>query len=100
MFLAGLHSGGTVGITAVSADALDPAALSKVIAGSDAVISALRFDVPAAILLSIVKQAGITRVLFTGGASSLEVAPGVRLIDAPDFSEEAKPFVLGAYHLP
>ncbi|WP_127752199.1 NAD(P)-dependent oxidoreductase [Devosia sp. 1566] len=82
-------------VTAVSADAFDPAALAKVIAGSDAVISALRFDVPAATLLSAVKQAGIGRVLFTGGAGSLEVAPGVRLIDAPDFPEEAKPFVQG-----
>ena len=82
-------------VTPVRGDAFDPAALSTLIQGSDAVISALRFDVSAATLLSAAKQAGVTRFLFTGGAGSLEVAPGVRLIDAPGFPEEARPFVQG-----
>jgi putative NADH-flavin reductase len=82
-------------VTPVAGDAFDPAALSKLLKGSDAVISALRFDVPAATLLSAVRQAGVTRLLVTGGAGSLEVAPGVRLIDAPNFPDEAKPFVMG-----
>lgn len=32
------------------------------------------------------------RLLVTGGASSLEVAPGVRVIDTPEFPEEWKAF--------
>ncbi len=82
-------------VTPITGDAFDPAALSKLIMGRDAVISALRFDVPAQTLLSAVRQAGISRLLVTGGAGSLEVAPGLRLIDAPNFPEEAKPFVMG-----
>lgn len=83
------------GVTPVTGDAFDPAGLSRLIQGSDAVISALRFDVPAETLLSAVRQAGVTRLLVTGGAGSLEIAPGLRLIDAPDFPEEAKPYVMG-----
>ena len=78
------------GVKAAAGDASDPAALAQTIKGSDAVISALHFDVSAATLLSAVKQAGVKRLLVTGGAASLEVAPGVRLIDAPDFPEAWK----------
>jgi hypothetical protein len=39
--------------------------------------------------------AGVDRLLVTGGAASLEVAPGVRLIDTPDFPEEWKTFAQG-----
>jgi hypothetical protein len=40
------------------------------------------------------KAAGVPRLLVTGGAGSLEVAPGVRLIDTPDFPEAFKPYAL------
>jgi uncharacterized protein len=83
------------GVTPVAGDASDPAALAKLIRGTDAVISALHFDVSAETLLSALKQAEVERLLVTGGAGSLEVAPGLRLIDTPDFPEEAKPIVLG-----
>lgn len=36
------------------------------------------------------KQAGITRLLVVGGAGSLEVKPGLRVIDTPDFPEQWK----------
>lgn len=85
----------TDGVTAVAADASDPAALASLIAGSDAVISALHFDVTAETLLSALRQAGVGRLLVTGGAASLEVAPGKRLIDTPDFPEEWKLFAMG-----
>ena len=78
-------------VTPVRGDAFDPAALSKLIQGSDAVISALRFDVPAATLLSAAKQAGVTRFLFTGGAGSLEVAPGYGLSMPPAFLKKPDP---------
>jgi len=83
------------GVTAQAGDASDPAALSALISGSDAVISALHFDVPAETLLSAIRTAGFPRLLVTGGAASLEVAPGKRLIDSPDFLEEWKPFAMG-----
>ncbi|MDF0541948.1 NAD(P)-dependent oxidoreductase [Sphingobium sp. H39-3-25] len=83
------------GVSAKAGDASDPAALADLLRGTDAVISALHFDVPAATLLAALKSAGVDRLLVTGGAASLEVAPGLRLIDAPDFPEEWKVFAQG-----
>ena len=83
------------GITPVAGDASDPAALAGLIRGSDAVISALHFDVPARTLLSALQQAGVARLLVTGGAASLEVAPGIRMIDTPEFPEDWKAFARG-----
>lgn len=82
------------GVTAVAGDASDAAALADLIRGSDAVVSALHHDVPAETLLGALKAAGVPRLLVTGGAGSLEVAPGVRLIDTPDFPEAFKPYAL------
>ena len=83
------------GVTPVAGDASDTAALADLIEGSDAVISALHFDIPAATILGALKTAGVPRLLVTGGAASLEVAPGVRLIDTPEFPEEWKTFARG-----
>lgn len=88
-----IHAGS--GVTPVAGDASDSAALADLIRGSDAVISALHFDVPAETLLSALRQAGVARLLVTGGAASLEVAPGKRLIDTPDFPEDWKVFAMG-----
>lgn len=79
------------GVTLVQGDATDAAALAPLLAGHDAVISAGRFlssDVNA--LLSAVKTAGIPRLLVVGGAGSLEVAPGMALIDTPQFPQAYK----------
>jgi putative NADH-flavin reductase len=38
-----------------------------------------------------VKQSGVKRLIVIGGAGSLEVAPGVQLIDTPQFPAEYKP---------
>lgn len=85
------------GVTPVAGDAADPTALARLIRGNDAVISALNFDIPADALLSALKQAGVGRLLVTGGAASLETAPGVRLIDDPNLQvpEAWKPAMLG-----
>ena len=83
------------GVTPVAGDASDPAALADLIKGSDAVISALHFDVPAATILGALKTAGVPRLLVTGGAASLEVAPGVLLFDTPQFPAEWKPIAKG-----
>ena len=83
------------GVTPVAGDASDDAALAELIKGSDAVISALHFDVPAETILTALKTAGVPRLLVTGGAASLEVEPGVRLIDTPEFPEEWKGMAQG-----
>ncbi len=79
-------------IKPVAGDASDAPALASLVKGSDAVISALHHDIPAATILQALKTAGVPRLLVTGGASSLEVAPGVKLIDTPEFPEEWKVF--------
>ena len=83
------------GVTVRAGDASDPAALAGLIAGAKAVISALHFDIPAQTLLSALRQAGVKRLLVVGGAGSLEVAPGVKLIDTPEFPAEWKPVAQG-----
>lgn len=84
------------GITAAAGDASDPEPLAELIRGSDAVISALHHDVTAQTLLAALKAAGVGRLLVTGGAGSLEVAPGTRLIDTPEFPAEWKSVAMGA----
>ena len=42
-------------------------------------------------IIAAAKMAGITRVLWIGGAGGLEVKPGVRLVDAPDFPAQVRP---------
>jgi len=83
------------GVVAVAGDASDAQALAALVAGNDAVISALHFDVSAQTLLDALRTAGVSRLLVTGGAASLEVAPGTRLIDTPEFPEEWKAFAMG-----
>jgi uncharacterized protein len=43
------------------------------------------------VLIDAVKAAGAKRYLVVGGAGSLEVAPGVKLIDTPEFPDAYKP---------
>jgi putative NADH-flavin reductase len=45
-------------------------------------------------IINGVKKAGVKRLLVVGGAGSLEVAPGVQLVDTPAFPEEWKPGAL------
>ena len=42
-------------------------------------------------ILTAVEQAGVKRLLVVGGAGSLEVAPGVELVDTPQFPENIRP---------
>ncbi|MFT4045350.1 MAG: NAD(P)-dependent oxidoreductase [Solimonas sp.] len=83
------------GLSVVRGDATDAAALVPLIADHDAVVSAGRFaSTPAAPLLAAVRQAKVPRLLVVGGAGSLEVAPGVALVDTPNFPSEYKPEAL------
>ncbi len=74
------------GVTAVAGDIFDRDGLAGLLAGHDAVISAVHFLASdAQALLGAVRQSGVARYLVVGGAGSLEVAPGVKLFDTPDF---------------
>jgi len=80
------------GLRLESGDATRAAELAPLLAGHDAVISAMKFataDAPA--LIDALKQAGVPRLLVVGGAGSLDIAPGQALIDAPGFPAAYKP---------
>jgi putative NADH-flavin reductase len=80
------------GVTSVRADIADVPTLTAALRGHDAVISAVRFrNFDPQFLLRAVKASGVKRLIMVGGAGSLEVRPGVQLIDTPDFPEVAKP---------
>lgn len=95
------------GLTVVSADAQDVAQVAQAVQGHDAVLSAYNpgwgeSDIYAQYLrgaraiLAGTKQAGVRRLLVVGGAGSLYVAPGVQLVDTPEFPAEWKQGALGA----
>jgi putative NADH-flavin reductase len=74
------------GVTPSQADAGDVAGLAAAIKGHDAVVSSVHFTASYPHkLIAAVQQAGVPRYLVVGGAGSLEVAPGVKLIDTPQF---------------
>lgn len=88
-------------LRAEKTDVYDAAAVARLVAGHDAVISAfnpgwrnpdlykLQLKGTNAIIQGV-KQAGLTRLLFVGGSGSLEVKPGVQGVDLPGFPEEYK----------
>jgi putative NADH-flavin reductase len=99
------------GVTPVLADATDAAQVERAVAGVDAVISAYnpgwhapdlyaRFMAGTRGVLSGTERAGVKRLLVVGGAGSLLVAPGVQLMDTPEFASlvpaEIIPGVQGA----
>jgi len=74
------------GVTAARGDVADPAGLAGVLKGHDVVISAVRFlDSDPQALIGAVRASGVKRYLVVGGAASLFVASGKRLLDQPDF---------------
>jgi uncharacterized protein len=80
------------GVTAKRGDVFDKQGLAALLSGQNAVISAVRFsDSDPRILIDAVKAAGTRRYLVVGGAGSLEVAPGQKLIDTPTFPPAYKP---------
>ncbi len=80
------------GVIAVLGDASQPQALTAILRGHDAVASAVMFrQTDPQTLINAVRQSGVKRYMVVGGAGSLEVAPGKRLIDQPDFPEAYKP---------
>lgn len=79
------------GVTTAKADVFDQDGLAQVLRGHDAVISAVHFTASdAQRLIAAVRASGVKRYIVVGGAGSLEVAPGQRLLDQPDFPEAYK----------
>ncbi len=95
------------GLSPVSADVLDPAQVQAAVAGHDAVISAYNpgwtnpdihdeFLRGTRAIIDGVKRAGVKRLLLVGGAGSLYVAPGLQLVDTPQFPAQWKQGALAA----
>lgn len=79
-------------VTVKKGDVFDRDGLAALLKGHDAVISSVRFTgSDPQLLIDAVRAAGVKRYLVVGGAGSLEVAPGVKLIDTPQFPAAYKP---------
>lgn len=74
------------GATAKKGDVYDKAGLAALLKGHDAVISSVHFTASDPhVLIDAVRASGVKRYFVVGGAGSLEVAPGKKLIDTPEF---------------
>ena len=83
----------------VKGDATNADNIAEIVRGADAVVSAISprpnarglpapsLRANARALIKGLRVADVKRVLYVGGASSLEVAPGKALADTPDFPE-------------
>lgn len=86
----------------VEGDIMNPASVASISEGHEAVVSAYgpSFGEEEALLKAArslvegVQRAGVTRLLVVGGAGSLEVSPGLQLMDTPDFPEEYRPLAV------
>lgn len=79
------------GVTPAHADLADATGLANVLRGHDAIISSVRFkNFNPGQMLDAVHASGVKRLIMVGGAGSLEVSPGVALIDTPAFPAASK----------
>jgi len=88
-------------VTAQAADVMNADEVAAAVKGHDAVISTFNagwtnpniyndFIAGAKAIQAGVKQAGVKRFLTVGGAGSLEIKPGLQLVDTPTFPEAYK----------
>jgi len=78
-------------VTPTKGDVLDQAGLAKLWAGHDAAVSSVHFLASDPLrLIGAAKESKVGRYLVVGGAGSLEVAPGVKLVTTPGFPAEYK----------
>jgi putative NADH-flavin reductase len=91
------------GATATRGDALDAASVARAVAGHDAVVSAIGLGPgspptllsdAARALVDGLRAASVRRLVVVGGAGSLEIRPGLQVVDAPDFPAAWKPAAL------
>lgn len=79
------------GVTAKRADLADEKQMADAVRGSDAIVVSVRYQNNDALkAFAAARAAGVKRVLFVGGAASLEASPGVRLVDTPGFPDAIK----------
>lgn len=85
------------GLTPVALDVDDSGKLAAALTGQDAAIVSVKYSVvDARPILKAIEQARVPRVLVVGGAGSLQVAPGVDLVDTPEFPAPYKEEALAA----
>ncbi|MEU9793120.1 NAD(P)H-binding protein [Streptomyces sparsogenes] len=91
-------------VTVVAGDVTDPVGVAAAVAGHDAVISSIYregvdptelYEGAARALLAGLGEAAVGRLVVVGLAATLEAAPGVRVLDTPDFPEAFRTFALG-----
>jgi putative NADH-flavin reductase len=96
-------------LTIEKGDLLDPDNIAKVAKGADVVVSSYgppsgaqgpdpaktgQLSEAARALIAGVRRAGAPRIIMVGGAGSLEVSPGLQIVDAPTFPNAYKPVAL------
>ncbi|HYP31756.1 MAG TPA: NAD(P)H-binding protein [Burkholderiaceae bacterium] len=92
-------------LVAKALDAYDADAVAAAVKGQDAVISAFnpgwddpalydRFMQGSQAIVAGVERSGVKRLLVVGGAGSLFVAPGVQLVDTPEFTGHVPPKIV------
>ncbi|MBS0451582.1 MAG: NAD(P)-dependent oxidoreductase [Proteobacteria bacterium] len=85
------------GLTPIALDVADTGKLTAALAGHDVAIVSVKYSVvDASPILKAIEQADVQRVLVVGGAGSLQVAPGVDLVDTPTFHDAYKGEALAA----
>ncbi|HEY9003124.1 MAG TPA: NAD(P)-dependent oxidoreductase [Mucilaginibacter sp.] len=88
-------------LTLINADVYDTKALANILKDHDAVVNTFNagwanpnlyddFIKGSESIQEAVKLSGVKRLLVVGGAGSLEIAPGVQLVDSPQFPAEWK----------
>ena len=90
------------GLTVHKGDLSNVALIAEAVRGTEAVVSAYGpgLAAPAELvgaterLLAGLKLAGVDRLLMVGGAGSLEIAPGVQLLDSGYLPDQWKPIAL------
>src|SRR5207249_1403217 len=98
-------SGAADRVAVVQGDVVDAASVAAAVRGHDAVISAVgpahtpdarpqMLGDAARALIAGMPRASVRRLLVVGGAGSLEVRPGVQLVDTPEFPAAWRPVAL------
>jgi putative NADH-flavin reductase len=98
---------GQPNLTIIMGDVLDEGGFAKSISGHDIVISAFNpgwsnpeitsdYVKGMRAIIKGVKKSRVKRLLVVGGAGSLEIKPGLQLVDTPEFPAQFKDGALGA----
>ena len=77
---------GHANVTPTKGDVMDQSGLARLVTGHDVAISSVHFlDSDPIKLIAAARESKVGRYLVVGGAGSLEVSPGVRLVTTPSF---------------